>query len=284
MLQAVAGIQLGDGIGTSVAAPRQVVVEGDLGAVTAALRRSGLCFPLRACPAPPPPRSLTSPPSLAVAKSLLADGSESSHALALVYEEEGLARLSRGEVPGLRPPCVLQEFVDHGGSLFKVYVVGEAVSTARRRSLPDQHGLHAQLAGGAQHRGGLEAVERISTLGAHWREQAAGGGGAGEAGGEEAYQQFTSSPPGYFIAGAAQVPEPGAAFVRALAMALRAALGLQLFNFDLIRVAGAQDRFLVVDINYFPGIAKMPGYEAVFTDFLLLLVGASRAHASRPDC
>ena len=55
----------------------------------------------------------------AVAKPLLADGSEASHALALVYDEDGLQRLARGELPELAPPCVLQEFVDHGGSLFK---------------------------------------------------------------------------------------------------------------------------------------------------------------------
>ena len=58
-------------------------------------------------------------------------------------------------------------------------------------------------------------------------------------------------------------------------MSLQASLGLQLFNFDLIRVNGEQDRFVVVDINYFPGIAKMPGYELVFCDFLRKAVDAS---------
>lgn len=56
--------------------------------------------------------------------------------------------------------------------------------------------------------------------------------------------------------------------MRALARLLKEALGLELFNFDLIRKAGECDRFLVVDINYFPGIAKMPDYETVFADFL----------------
>lgn len=178
----------------------------------------------------------------------MADGSESSHALALVYDEQGLARLARGELAGLSPPCVLQEFVDHGGSIFKVYVVGEAVTIARRRSLPDQTGRDA--CGGAE--GGLVHVERISTLGAHLR----------------GCEATTPSEPGYVVEGAAAVREPGPAFVRALAAALRAALGLQLFNFDLIRVGGASDAFLVVDINYFPGIAKMPGYETTFAEFL----------------
>ena len=43
--------------------------------------------------------------------------------------------------------------------------------------------------------------------------------------------------------------------------------------------AGEKDRFLVVDINYFPGIAKMPGYEAVFADFLATSLERQRATA-----
>ena len=217
----------------------------------------------------------------------MADGSELSHALALVHDEEGLTQLARGVVPGLLLPCVLQEFVDHGGSLFKVYVVGDAVSTTRRRSLPDQHGPRA-----AQ-QSGLEIIERISTLGVHRREQQLLAaqqrrqGGAGvpaevPPSPPPAASHLACSPPGYHIEGAASVLEPSAAFVRALALGLKAALGLQLFNFDLIRVMGERDRFLVVDINYFPGIAKMPGYEAVFADFLRRSVEERRAALREP--
>lgn len=72
-----------------------------------------------------------------MAKPLLADGSETSHALALVYDAEGLVQLARGDLAAIRPPCVVQEFVDHGGCLFKVYVVGNVTNLTRRRSLPD---------------------------------------------------------------------------------------------------------------------------------------------------
>ena len=211
----------------------------------------------------------------------MADGSELSHALALVHDEEGLTRLARGDVPGLLLPCVLQEFVDHGGSIFKVYVVGDAVSTTRRRSLPDQHPR-------AAHHSGLEIIERISTLGVHRREQQLLAAQQRRQGGAGApadrppsppppSSHLACSPPGYHIAGAAAVLEPSEAFVRALAMGLKAALGLQLFNFDLIRVSGERDRFLVVDINYFPGIAKMPGYETTFSSFLRSCVEERRA-------
>ena len=109
---------------------------------------------------------------------------------------------------------------------------------------------------------GFEALERISTLGPLWQAQQA--------------EALLGQPPGYVVEGAAAVREPGGAVVQALASALRAALDLQLFNFDLIRVTGERDRFLVVDINYFPGIAKMPGYTAVFSAFLAAQAADSR--------
>jgi inositol-1,3,4-trisphosphate 5/6-kinase/inositol-tetrakisphosphate 1-kinase len=217
----------------------------------------------------------------------MADGSELSHALALVHDAAGLARLACGDVPGLQLPCVLQEFVDHGGSIFKVYVVGDAVTTTRRRSLPNQHTRAARSSDGGDAAGGalpppqpsgLEVVERISTLGAHWREQQLLSPHAPL----PLPTGLACSPPGYHIEGAAAVQEPSGVFVRALALALKASLGLQLFNFDLIRVAAERDRFLVVDINYFPGIAKMPGYEAVFADFLRRSVDEGRARRAAP--
>jgi len=61
---------------------------------------------------------------------------------------------------------------------------------------------------------------------------------------------------------------PSDAFVRQLGLALRDKLRLRLFNFDLISVNGNGEEFLVVDINYFPGIAKMPGYSDTFCTFL----------------
>jgi hypothetical protein len=78
----------------------------------------------------------------------------------------------------------------------------------------------------------------------------------------------------------APVEEPEAELVRAIAQSLRAQLGLSLFNFDLIRVRGSGNKFLVIDINYFPGYAKMPGYEAVISDWLRKVATATAAQAT----
>ncbi|PPD91388.1 hypothetical protein GOBAR_DD11680 [Gossypium barbadense] len=64
-----------------------------------------------------------------VAKPFVNDGSEKSHELSLAYDQYSLQKLE--------PPLVLQEFVNHGGVLFKVFIVGEAIKVVRRFSLPD---------------------------------------------------------------------------------------------------------------------------------------------------
>jgi inositol-1,3,4-trisphosphate 5/6-kinase/inositol-tetrakisphosphate 1-kinase len=39
----------------------------------------------------------------------------------------------------------------------------------------------------------------------------------------------------------------------------------------------------VIDINYFPGYAKMPGYETALTDFFCDLVGKSWSEEKEKD-
>ena len=66
-----------------------------------------------------------------------------SHKVAIIHDQDGLACVVQGAVPGLKPPCVIQEYVNHGGCLFKVYVVGDDVTMTRRKSLPDLRGARA---------------------------------------------------------------------------------------------------------------------------------------------
>jgi len=58
-------------------------------------------------------------------------------------------------------------------------------------------------------------------------------------------------------------------FIADVANGLREGLGLRLFNFDVIKDSKAGNHYHVIDINYFPGYAKMPAFESVLTDFLL---------------
>ncbi|KAM3409330.1 hypothetical protein ACQJBY_001965 [Aegilops geniculata] len=167
-----------------------------------------------------------------IAKPLVADGSAKSHKMSLVYHREGLRKL--------RPPLVLQEFVNHGGVIFKVYVVGGHVTCVKRRSLPD---VSKEILEDAAAEGTI-SFSQVSNL-------------PNQRTAEEYYEDMRLE----------DAVMPPTDFVNEIAGGLRRALGLQLFNFDMIRDVRAGDRYLVIDINYFPGYAKMPCYEIVLTDF-----------------
>jgi inositol-1,3,4-trisphosphate 5/6-kinase/inositol-tetrakisphosphate 1-kinase len=166
-----------------------------------------------------------------IAKPLDVDGSAGSHAMSLVYRADGLT--------GLRPPLVLQEFVNHGGVLFKVYVVGGHATCVRRRSLPDVP-AERLLDLDADASVPFADVSSLTTVHADTEDD---------------------------VGDDAEMPPHG--FVDEVARGLRRALGLHLFNFDMIRgrEAKAGGQYFIIDINYFPGFDKLPGYEVALTDF-----------------
>ncbi|KAK8926251.1 Inositol-tetrakisphosphate 1-kinase 1 [Platanthera zijinensis] len=173
-----------------------------------------------------------------IAKPLAADGSAKSHKMSLVYHRDGLLKLN--------PPLVLQEFVNHGGVVFKVYVVGDHVKCVKRKSLPD---VSLEKLGDSSE--GLMSFSQVSNMtmqdgGSH----------------EEYYESMRLD--------AAEIPPLG--FLTDIARGLRRAMKLNLFNFDVIRDSKAGSHYFVIDINYFPGYAKMPSYETVLAAFFWNIV------------
>lgn len=181
----------------------------------------------------------------AIAKPLLADGSASSHQMSLVFNEEGLKEL--------KPPIVLQEFVNHGGVIFKIYVAGNNVTCVKRKSLPDisekEWGISDNLL----------SFSQISNL----------------------VSKDQNDDPSWKLIEEAEMPP--LTFITELANALRNALRLHLFNFDVIRDTRIRKRYLVIDINYFPGYAKMPSYESVLTNFLLDIICGNKSNMQTMD-
>nr|AAC28859.1 inositol 1,3,4-trisphosphate 5/6-kinase [Arabidopsis thaliana] len=166
-----------------------------------------------------------------IAKPLDADGSAKSHKMFLIYDQEGMKIL--------KAPIVLQEFVNHGGVIFKVYVVGDHVQCVKRRSLPD---ISEEKIGTSK---GSLPFSQISNLTAQEDKNI-------EYGEDRSLEK---------------VEMPPLSFLTDLAKAMRESMGLNLFNFDVIRDAKDANRYLIIDINYFPGYAKMPSYEPVLTEF-----------------
>eukprot|EP00803_Ostreobium_quekettii_P003596 evm.model.scf_580EXC.4 EVM.evm.TU.scf_580EXC.4 scf_580EXC:20934-24793(+) len=164
-----------------------------------------------------------------------ADGREHTHSLALVHDRTALGMLVAGAQPnGLKPPLVVQQFVEHGGILYKVYVVGSKTLCIKRPSLSLIEGAASEVRPAK----GLQILPRVSRSGGCM---------------EDAH--LNGSPPDWLTMGLSDV--------------LRKRLGLQLFNFDLICPKPFQGDYYVVDINYFPGVDKIRDFERIFVDFLL---------------
>ncbi|OEL18061.1 Inositol-tetrakisphosphate 1-kinase 2 [Dichanthelium oligosanthes] len=222
MLEEVADLNLSNFYG-EVFAPRQLVITKDPSSIPTAVAMAGLTLPL-------------------VAKPLVVDGTSKGHELYLAYDEASLSML--------HPPLVLQEFINHGGILFKVYIIGETVHVVRRFSLPDVNTYDLL------NNVGVYRLPRVSCA-------------AASADGADLDPLIAELP-----------PRP---LLEKLGRELRGRLGLRLFNIDMIRELGTKDRYYIIDINYFPGVVallslsfipcygKMPGYEHIFTDFLLSL-------------
>ncbi|XP_007040636.2 PREDICTED: inositol-tetrakisphosphate 1-kinase 1 [Theobroma cacao] len=171
-----------------------------------------------------------------IAKPLVADGSAKSHKMSLVFNHDGLNKL--------KPPIVLQEFVNHGGVIFKVYVVGEYVKCVKRKSLPDVSEEKLKSLEGSL------SFSQVSNLATHEKSD------------DKYYKKMHLE----------DTELPPQSFMTDIARGLRRAMKLNLFNFDVIRDTRFGNRYLIIDINYFPGYAKMPGYETVLTDFFCDIV------------
>ncbi|GAB2272810.1 hypothetical protein Dimus_007630 [Dionaea muscipula] len=159
----------------------------------------------------------------------------------VIYDVETLKDHRSWEGLKFPPPIVLQEFVNHGGVIFKVYVVGEYVKCVKRKSLPD---VSEDKLGNL---GGLLTFAQVSNLSS-----------SNEKNDELFYDKLHLD----------DCEMPPQRFIMDIARGLREAMKLNLFNFDVIRDTRFGNRYLVIDINYFPGYEKMPLYETVFTDFL----------------
>ncbi|KAK9810418.1 hypothetical protein WJX72_010392 [[Myrmecia] bisecta] len=198
-----------------------------------------------------------------IAKPWWTDGRDASHGLAVVHDLSGLASLLRSSgACNMKLPLVLQQFSEHGGCLFKVYVLGPAAYMVRRPSLQlpvESKDIRCEASG-------LQSMARVSSYHSHTQSG------------------HISDPPGWFVEG--------------LAAQLRQRLGVSLFNFDLIRPSealpclqdgagpcGAPCDYLVIDINYFPGYEKLPNYEDIMVEFLRTLVqqqASGGTYAARP--
>lgn len=209
-----------------------------------------------------------------ICKPLEACGTPNSHSMVVLVNETGL--------PLLRCPCVVQQYRDHGGVFYKVYVIGDDVMVFRRPSLPDlasvinespdlvkcvsfdSRYVYPSLSD-------FFADKLDSTL------EAVAGPTAEVSSGLQTKKLNTPE-------STDDLPIPIERF-HATARLLRHGMGLSLFGFDVIVPTGeptpcassADGRDLVViDVNFFPSYKEVVDFPTRLREFLRQRGGLSR--------
>jgi inositol-1,3,4-trisphosphate 5/6-kinase/inositol-tetrakisphosphate 1-kinase len=167
-----------------------------------------------------------------IAKPLPAAGTKKSHCMGIVFNQTGL------ESVGI--PCLLQEYENHNGVLFKVYVLGQDIFVFSRPSLPNLPTEPSDL----------------ETL--------------------KSFVEFDSQRPYPDLAhfGLTQSSASPHAVTALTALevtpvvdALKSAFGLQLFGFDIL--VSEDSKLLVVDVNYFPSFKEVSNFPSLLAKFLV---------------
>ncbi|XP_028994581.1 inositol-tetrakisphosphate 1-kinase isoform X2 [Betta splendens] len=182
------------------------------------IRRQGLTFPF-------------------ICKTRVAHGTN-SHEMAIIFSEEDLK--------DVKPPCVIQSFINHNAVLYKVFVVGDSYTVVERPSLKNFP------AGPADRKAIFFNSHNVSK--------------------PESSSDLTSRDN---VEGVSQPPSDDV--IRELSRALRQALGVSLFGIDVI-INNQTGQHAVIDINAFPGYEGVPEF---FSDLLNHISSVLQSH--NPD-
>jgi len=153
-----------------------------------------------------------------VCKTLQACGSKASHKMGIIFKQS--------ELHTFATPFLIQEYINHNATIFKVFVIGDYLNTVRRKSLRN--------------------VDKTEVDSLYFDSQ-------------------VPFPPHLTIEDSESnnLPLPPLNTIKAIAQKIRTLLGLSLFGFDVINNIDS-NTYACVDINYFPGYAGVPDVFNVF--------------------
>ncbi|OCT66323.1 hypothetical protein XELAEV_180425781mg, partial [Xenopus laevis] len=175
-------------------------------------------------------------------KTRLAHGPR-SHQMSLIFNEGGLSEV--------KPPCVLQSFINHNATLYKVFVVGSQHFVVQRPSL------------------------RNFPLGE--TDQSTIFFDSNQVSKAESCSYLSEAVPSTGVAA------PSDSVVNQVVQGLREALGMSLFGVDLI-VDTKTGRVAVIDVNAFPGYDGVAGFcSALFSHVEKVLNIGNKASATSSE-
>ncbi|XP_037602264.1 inositol-tetrakisphosphate 1-kinase [Sebastes umbrosus] len=172
-----------------------------------------------------------------ICKTRVAHGTN-SHEMAIIFSEEDLK--------DVKPPCVIQSFINHNAVLYKVFVVGDSYTVVERPSLKNFP------AGPADRKAIFFNSHNVSK--------------------PESSSDLTTREN---VEGESQPPSDDV--IRELSRSLRQALGVSLFGIDVI-INNQTGQHAVIDINAFPGYEGVPEF---FNDLLNHITSVLQSH--NPD-
>uniref|UniRef100_A0A8C5E234 Inositol-tetrakisphosphate 1-kinase n=1 Tax=Gouania willdenowi TaxID=441366 RepID=A0A8C5E234_GOUWI len=158
--------------------------------------------------------------------------------MAIIFSEEDLK--------DVKPPCVIQSFINHNAVLYKVFVVGDSYTVVERPSLKNFP------TGPAERKAIFFNSHNVSK--------------------PESSSDLTSREN---VEGVSQPPSDDV--IRELSRSLRQALGVSLFGIDVI-INNQTGQHAVIDINAFPGYEGVPEF---FNDLLSHISNVLQSHS--PD-
>lgn len=191
-------------------------------------------------------RCMTAP---LIVKPLVAAGTKESHFMTIILKSHAVANLT--------PGCIIQEYVNHDATLYKVYVLGKNVYVYERPSLPNLpptdklENVPAFVKFDSQ-----RPYPRIQDFGISLKDPSD--------------NIFADR---HLDADNADRSAPGtgspitAEEVSPLVEGLRQAFGLELFGFDIL-VSQEKGEWLVVDVNYFPSYKEVPNFPSLLAHYL----------------
>ncbi|XP_029973051.1 inositol-tetrakisphosphate 1-kinase [Salarias fasciatus] len=183
------------------------------------IRRQGLTFPF-------------------ICKTRVAHGTN-SHEMSIIFSEEDLK--------DMRPPCVIQSFINHNAVLYKVFVVGDSYTVVERPSLKNFP------AGPADRKSIFFNSHNVSK--------------------PESSSDLTSREN---VEGVSQPPSEDV--IRELSRLLRRELNVSLFGIDVI-INNQTGQHAVIDINAFPGYEGVPEF---FNHLLNHISSVLQSHGADP--
>jgi Inositol 1,3,4-trisphosphate 5/6-kinase ATP-grasp domain len=210
-----------------------------------------------------------------IVKSLTAAGTKASHAMAVVLHASAwsktLAKMA---------PCLVQEYVNHDATLYKVYVLGPHVSVHKRRSLPNLPATEHQVQRvewvefdsqrpypRLSHFGFAPASSKGTAISSISNSISISSSSYKNA--DTAQNENHSTVPASTLSGSIMTVKDED--LQSLVPLMKQAFGLELFGFDVLRTSSSLDgdsRLLVVDVNYFPSYKEVPNFPALLAQYL----------------